>query len=144
VGRSRAELDDPALERAVQAGDGAAISRVLELCLPWLRRRLSARLGLSTEDCEDLLQEVRLAFFTAATRYRGECSLRTFISGIACHECSDYLRARQRERNRDASPAADGLATACSGARAAYLHPTRWRRWPVTGESTCGQAGCWS
>jgi RNA polymerase sigma-70 factor (ECF subfamily) len=97
---SRRELDDPRLRRAVQAGDGAAITRVLERCLPSLRRRLAARLGLSADDCEDLLQEVRVAFLAAATRYRGESSLQTFVFEIACHKCSDYLRARRRERGR--------------------------------------------
>jgi len=106
VGRSRSELDDPRLRRAVQAGDRAAISRVLELCLPSLRRRLARRLGLSADDCEDLLQEVQVAFLSAATRYRGECSLQTFVSEIACHKCSDYLRARRRERIRKTRPRA--------------------------------------
>lgn len=101
----RKELDDPGLARAVQAGDGAAISRVLELCVPSLRPRLVGRLGLSAEDCEDLLQEVRVAFLAAATRFRGECSLRTFLSQIACYKCTDYLRARRR-RDRNSQRAA--------------------------------------
>jgi RNA polymerase sigma-70 factor (ECF subfamily) len=108
VGRSRGELDAPELARAVQAGDCTAISRALDLCLPALRQRLTSRLGVSPEDCEDLLQEVRIAFLAAAPHFRGECSLHSFLCEIASHKAIDHLRARRRElageRTREARP----------------------------------------
>ena len=95
--RSKVEPDDPKLVRAVQAGEQAAISRVLHLCLPLLRNVVRARFGLSREESEDVLQEVRIAFIGAAVRFRGECSLRTYLTQIACRKCADHLRGRRHE-----------------------------------------------
>ena len=97
---SKAELDHPDLVRAVQAGDGAAISRVLDLCLPSLRYVLSRRFGLSGDEAEDVLQEVRIAFWRTATRFRGEASLETYLVQIACRRAVDHIRSRQRQAAR--------------------------------------------
>jgi RNA polymerase sigma-70 factor (ECF subfamily) len=93
---SDAELNDPRLVRAVQAGDGAAISRAIELCIPLLRTVVCGRLGLSAEECEDILQEVRIAFLEAGPRFRAHCSLRTYLVRITCRLCAAHLRARGR------------------------------------------------
>lgn len=94
--RSRAELEDPGLVRAVQTGDGAAISRALDLCTPLLRAVICGRFGLSAEECEDILQEVRIAFLDAGPRFRADCSLRTYFVRITCRLCANHLRARRR------------------------------------------------
>lgn len=91
------DLDDPGLVRAIQAGDQAAISRVFGLCLPSLRSLVSDRFGLSGEEGEDLLQEVRMAFLQSASRFRGGCSLHTYLVRITCQKCADHLPARRRE-----------------------------------------------
>ena len=93
---SETELNDPGLVRAVQAGDGAAISQAIELCSPLLRTVVCGRFALSDEECEDILQEVRIAFLEAAPRFRGECSLRTYLVRITCRMCAAHLRARGR------------------------------------------------
>ncbi len=100
---SRAELDDPNLVRAVQAGDGAAISRALQLCTPLLRKVICGRFGLSAEDCEDVLQEVRIGFLEAGPRFRADCSLRTYLVRITCRQCAAHLQARRR-RGPDPRP----------------------------------------
>src|SRR5574340_986598 len=93
---SRGELDEPSLVQAVQAGEAAAITRALDLCLPLLRRVASGKFGLVADEIEDVLQETRLAFWRAARQFRGECSLRTFLIQIASRQCSLYLRAKMR------------------------------------------------
>jgi RNA polymerase sigma-70 factor (ECF subfamily) len=109
---SRGELEQPDLVRAVQAGEGTAITRVLDLCLPTLRAVASRRFGLSPEEAEDVLQETRLAFWRAAPRFRGECSLRTYLVQIACRQCSLYLRRHRHHESgsleeEGATPARD-------------------------------------
>ncbi len=96
LGLSKEDKDDPKLVRAVQAGDGWAISRVLEECLPSIRGYLANHYSLSTDDLEDVLQEVRVAFLNGATQFRGTCRLRTYLMQIACRKCVDSLRTRYR------------------------------------------------
>ena len=88
--------EDPEFIAAVRAGDHAAVSRALEMCLPSLGQMVSRRFGLSREECEDVLQEVQVAFLAAAPRFRGECTLHSYLMQIACHKCTDYLRRRER------------------------------------------------
>lgn len=93
---SQSELERPEVMEAVRAGDGKAIARVLDICLPFLRRLTAIRFGLSPEDAEDVLQEVRISFWRAARRFRGRCSLRTYLVQITRRRCIDHLRARER------------------------------------------------
>ncbi len=97
MSRATSQLGRSDLVQAVRAGDRAAISRALELALPSLRRIVSSRFHLSPQECDDVLQEVQVAFFTSATRFRGDCSLHTYLVQIACRKCADHLRARQRD-----------------------------------------------
>lgn len=96
LGLWKADKDDPDLLRAVQAGDGRAISRVLEEYIPRIGRYLTGRYGLPADELEDVLQEVRVAFLEAAPRFRGTCGLRTYLTQIACRKCVDLLRAKSR------------------------------------------------
>lgn len=96
LGLSREEKDDPDLVRAVQAGDGWAVSRVLEQCIPWIGRYLARHYGLSSDELEDVRQETRVALLKAATRFDGRSRLRTYLTQIACRKCIDHLRARSR------------------------------------------------
>jgi len=91
------DLDQPDLLQAVRSGERAALGRVLELCLPSLRRIVSSRFKLSPQECDDILQEVQVAFLAAASRFRGQCTLHTYLVQIACRKCVDYLRRRRRE-----------------------------------------------
>ena len=90
------ELDSPELVAAVRAGDSEAISRVLEFCMSSLRGVVRGRFNVPPELSEDILQEVRIAFWRAAPRFRGECSLRTYLMQITCRKCVDYLREKSR------------------------------------------------
>jgi RNA polymerase sigma-70 factor (ECF subfamily) len=94
---SQTELDSPELVKAVQGGDGQAIAHVLDVCLPALRHLAASRFGLSSSECDDVLQEVRIAFWRAAPRFRGECSLRTYLVQITRRKCTDHFRMRERQ-----------------------------------------------
>lgn len=93
---SKLDKDDPDLVRAVQAGDGWAVSRVLEQCIPWIGHYLTGRYGLSPDELDEVLQETRVAFLEAATRFRGTCRLKTYLTRIACRKYVDLLRAKPR------------------------------------------------
>jgi len=59
--------------------------------------RLAASYESLAQAREDLLQEIRLALWTALPGFRGECSLRTFIYRIA-HNCGlDHVYRRHRQ-----------------------------------------------
>jgi RNA polymerase sigma-70 factor, ECF subfamily len=61
-------------------------------------RRLGRRLLGNVDDAEDLLHEVFLALPQALRRYRGECTLRAFLTSIALKRASKRLRGLGRFR----------------------------------------------
>jgi len=97
---SQAGLEDPSLVQGFRAGDAEAVSRVIELCLPQIRHVLFAQFGLSQEDGEDMLQEVRIGVWRGAGRFRAESSLRTYVIQIACNKVKDFTRWRRRHGQR--------------------------------------------
>ena len=46
---------------------------------------------------EDLLQEIRLALWTALSKFRGECSMRTFVYRIAHNRALTHVWRRQAQ-----------------------------------------------
>jgi RNA polymerase sigma-70 factor (ECF subfamily) len=86
--------DDADLAAAYVRGDAHAMAQVDV----WLNRAASAfrrRLG---DDCEDVLQEVRVEVLRLLRKgsFRGESSLRTYLWQVTAHTCIDALRHRQR------------------------------------------------
>jgi len=81
-------------------------------------RRIAGAKGLYDEDADDIVGFVYRSFIEnpAKTigRYRGEVPLAEFLSVLASHRVTDYLRAHPRERP---SPAPD-LAEAVDGTTA--------------------------
>ena len=100
--------DDSAFERIVQEhrADVAALANRL---LGW------------PGDVEDVVQNIFLAAFLGLKKFRGECSLRTWLFTITINECRNYryrqmLRLRLFVRGREkvshsSAPSADGMAT---------------------------------
>src|SRR5262245_22799117 len=58
--------------------------------------RLSSAYAASAADRDDLFQEICLAIWRALPRFRGDCSLRTFIYRIG-HNRGLTFRARSRQ-----------------------------------------------
>ncbi|MHC4335620.1 MAG: RNA polymerase sigma factor, partial [Planctomycetota bacterium] len=100
--------DDSAFERIVQEhrADVAALANRL---LGW------------PGDVEDVVQNIFLSAFLGLKKFRGQCSLRTWLFTITINECRNYryrqmlrfrLFVRGRERaSHSSAPAADGTAT---------------------------------
>jgi len=47
-------------------------------------------------DVDDVMQEIRLSFFTAFPRFRGESKLSTYAHGIAKRQVADYFREKYK------------------------------------------------
>jgi RNA polymerase sigma factor (sigma-70 family) len=54
-------------------------------------RRLAASYESLAHAREDLLQDIRLALWTALPRFRGECSMRTFVYRIAHNRSLSHI-----------------------------------------------------
>jgi RNA polymerase sigma factor (sigma-70 family) len=59
--------------------------------------RLTASYELLAHVREDLLQDIRLALWTALPGFRGECSLRTFVYRIAHNRSLTHVYRRRRQ-----------------------------------------------
>ena len=90
------ESENLLLQRA-RRGDGTAID---ELVAP-LRRPLVSyiyRMVTSSEDAEDLTQEVLVRVLKGIRSFRGEARFKTWLFGIATHVCLDHLKSKKRWR----------------------------------------------
>jgi RNA polymerase sigma-70 factor (ECF subfamily) len=54
----------------------------------------------STQDAEDLLQDVFLQAYKKLDSFRGESSLGTWLYRLAVNQCLDFLRGRQTRMTR--------------------------------------------
>jgi len=84
----------PLVSRA-QAGDPAAIARVVAELAPGVLRAVSALLGREHPDVEDLTQDVLLAVVAGLPDFRGESTLLHFAVRIAARK-SVLVRRRRR------------------------------------------------
>ena len=62
--------------------DESELETILRVYGPALRR-VAASYERAPKDREDLLQEIALALWLALPRFRGECTLRSFVFRIA-------------------------------------------------------------
>jgi RNA polymerase sigma-70 factor (ECF subfamily) len=96
-------LDAPVLEHdaetlaACRSGDADALGRVFEHHAPALERLLLRVLGPS-EAVEDVLQATFEAAIGAFARFRGEASVKTWLSRIAVRMAQEHFRKRDRRR----------------------------------------------
>jgi RNA polymerase sigma-70 factor, ECF subfamily len=93
------EPDDAprALIERLQRSDAAAITQVFEQHHTPVRAFAQRLLG-DVEAAEDLVQDVFVALPSAVGRFRGECSLRTFLVSIAVNRAKNHVRAAARRR----------------------------------------------
>jgi RNA polymerase sigma-70 factor (ECF subfamily) len=135
---SRSEIDtltDTELALRIAAGNSEAVAELVKRYHSGLYRFLR-QLTRSREDAEDLAQQTLIQARSAASRYDGRASMRTWLHRIAFHEFTRWRR-RQRwhlglahvppvhekkfEAVVDASWLEDALATLPDGMRAAFL-----------------------
>jgi RNA polymerase sigma-70 factor, ECF subfamily len=101
-------VTEAALLRAAQAGDRAALDQLLALHQRALRALCHGILG-HAEDAEDAVQETFLRALRALSGFRGDASLRTWLSRIAVNVCLNWKAARHPTEPLDAV-CADPLA----------------------------------
>jgi RNA polymerase sigma-70 factor, ECF subfamily len=61
---------------------------------------LACRMTGSTEDGEDLLQEIFLQAYRKLESFKGDASLGTWLYRLALNHCLDYVRSRRAKMNK--------------------------------------------
>jgi RNA polymerase sigma-70 factor, ECF subfamily len=87
----------PALLDACRRGDRRALEDVLTRHTPDLERLIVRMVG-PRADVDDILQTALMAVVSAFPRYRGEASLRTWMTKITVNVVRDYLRQPHHKR----------------------------------------------
>ncbi len=101
--RENAAPLDPLLERAA-GGDGAALVALYQAHAPRLRT-FALRLVGCEMAADDLVHDVFLALPSALSRFRGDCSLHSFLVSITVRSARRHLRSAQRRRKLEARSA---------------------------------------
>jgi RNA polymerase sigma-70 factor, ECF subfamily len=86
--------EDRELARRCARGDELALRLVFEAHEPSLRRLLF-RIVRDMSDAEELSADVFVRFWKSAGRFRGDCSLRAYLTRIALNLGRDRLRRRR-------------------------------------------------
>ncbi|HMF39164.1 MAG TPA: RNA polymerase sigma factor [Polyangia bacterium] len=87
--------DDPAIVAGCRAGDATSLERFFVTHVHYVERVIS-RLTGPTPDLEDLVQTTFIQAFQSFGRYRGEASLKTWVTRIAVHTALHQLRSGVR------------------------------------------------
>jgi RNA polymerase sigma-70 factor, ECF subfamily len=90
--RKEAELDTQAA--LFQGGDIQAFEAFYREQSPRIFS-LACRMAGSTEDGEDLLQEIFLQAYRKRASFKGESSIGTWVYRLALNHCLDYVRSRR-------------------------------------------------
>lgn len=101
--RAAAAPLDPMIERAA-SGDGAALVTLYRAHAPRLRT-FALRLVGCEMAADDLVHDVFLALPSALSRFRGDCSLHSFLVSITVRSARRHLRSAQRRRRLEARSA---------------------------------------
>ncbi len=78
----------------IRAGDGPAFEELYQQHSTRLYN-LAYRMAGSTQDADDLLQDIFLLAYRKLASFRGESSLGTWLYRLAMNHCLDVLRSRQ-------------------------------------------------
>jgi RNA polymerase sigma-70 factor (ECF subfamily) len=96
-GATLAEADDPALVRALVAGDPRATREAWRRFGPLVRRLVIRMLGPQA-DLDDMTQEVFITFFDRVKTLRDPCTVSAFIMSITTFKVRHHLRWRWLRR----------------------------------------------
>jgi RNA polymerase sigma-70 factor (ECF subfamily) len=89
--------DDGQLLAAVRSGDQAAGAAFYDRVKPQIDRTLLRLFGRHENDCDDLRQLALIELVFTLHRFRGECSLDTWVGTVTAHIVFKHLRRRQTE-----------------------------------------------
>lgn len=123
-------------------GDSDALSRLVELHLPWLRAHVAARLSdrlRGVGEVDDYLQDVMLSFLRDAPRFqvRDEAHFRALLGKVAEHtlcDRHDWFRAKRRDIARNGALPSDSVLA---------LDPTLRTGTTPSGAATRGEQRDW-
>lgn len=101
-----AALSDAELLAAARAGDEQVAAALHDRVRPTVAATLFRLLGHRDADHDDLAQRALIELFTTLPRYRGECSLDSWVSTLTARVVYKDLRHRRVERR--AFPGLDG------------------------------------
>src|SRR4029078_6293505 len=87
--------DDPAMVAGCRAGDASSLEQFFVTHVRYVERVI-ARLTGPPPAIEDLVQTTFIQAFQSFGRYRGEASLKTWVTRIAVHTALHQLRSRVR------------------------------------------------
>src|SRR5712692_5803793 len=90
---------DADLVRRCQAGDVDAFETVYRQHSARVYS-LASRMAGSSEDGEDLLQEIFLQAYRKIGTFKGDAALGTWLYRLALNHCLDYVRSRQAKMNK--------------------------------------------
>lgn len=94
----RPSLDDTELLTAVRSGDRGVAGALYDRARPQIERTINRLLGFCDMDRDDLAQVAALELITTIDRYRGDCSLDSWIGTITAHVVYKHIRRRKLER----------------------------------------------
>ncbi|HET6383744.1 MAG TPA: RNA polymerase sigma factor [Armatimonadota bacterium] len=90
--------DDAGLLTSVANGDSRAIVNLYHEHARDLFRFIARRMDGPVEDVEEILQDTMLAAVSAAGKFRGDCSVRTWLCGIARNQIMQRRRTDLRKK----------------------------------------------
>jgi RNA polymerase sigma-70 factor (ECF subfamily) len=105
-------LDDQALIAAAQAGEAEVASALCTRAWPQVDRTIRKLLGRRDNDHEDIAQLALFELVRTIGRYRGDCSLDTWIQTVTAHVVFKQIRRRRTERRIFADALGDDEAPA--------------------------------
>lgn len=91
-------MDDAEILAAMRCGDPAAATALHDRVRGPIDRALVRVFGGRDRDHEELAQSVMIELVKSIDRFRGECSLDTWVSRIAAHTAYKAIRRRKVER----------------------------------------------
>jgi RNA polymerase sigma-70 factor (ECF subfamily) len=102
-----APLDDNELLEAVRSGDAAAATAFYRRVRPLVDATAGRLLGRHDAEVEDVAQMALIELVRSIERFRGDCSLDTWISRVTAHVVCKQIRRRSFERGIFARDGAD-------------------------------------
>jgi RNA polymerase sigma-70 factor, ECF subfamily len=91
-------VDDGELLARVREGDPSVAALLYERARPAAARVIARLLGRNDVDAEDLVQLAMIELITTIDRYRGECSLDSWIGTLSARVVFKHIRRRKLER----------------------------------------------
>ena len=87
---------DISLAQRICGGDDVALRELFERYVDRLYSFIYYRVGESTQDAEDILQDTLMTAVTRLKSFQGQSRLYTWLCGIAWHKVEDFYRRQQR------------------------------------------------